>query len=251
MTAAFGAHCDDFHIATRLFLKLDLALQRETVLHFFDSVKREFPTMRKLRRREDGSLLLEEDEAADGSRRWLRLDEGAIRLGYHNPPRSEDAQRLGQVVLKMAPYHLTLDDLDYDHLEVVYGFDLEYRGNHDQLVADTLYADSPFAALLNHDSVSHAIDAQPFVGMAVSESCDTQVYVEVKSRTSTFEVRTQQYEPQQLSVFLTVRRYWGFAEAGSIGEAHRELTRCAEDWAVDRVVPLFVNPLADAIASRR
>jgi hypothetical protein len=251
MNGAFGAHCDDFHIATRLFLKLDLTMERETVLHFFDSIKREFPTMRKLRRREDNSLLLEEDDTPDGSRRWLRLDEGAIRLGYHNPPRNDEAERLGQAVLKMAPYHLTLGDLDYDHLEVVYGFDLEYCGNHDQLVADTLYGDGPLAALLHHEGVSHAIDVQPFLGISVNDSCDTQVYVEVKSHTSTYEVRTQQYDPQQLSVFLTARRYWGFAAQESLLDAHRELTAVAEEWAAQRVVPLVVNPLAHAIASGR
>jgi hypothetical protein len=251
MNDAFGAHGSDFHVATRLFLKLDLTLERETVLHFFDSIQREFPTMRKLRRREDNSLLLEEDDTPDASRRWLRLDEGAIRLGYHNPPRTEDALGLGQVVLKMAPYHLTLGDLDYDHLEVVYGFDLEYAGNHDQLIADTLYGDGPLAALLHHEGAGSAIDVQPLLGVAVNESCDTQVYLEVKSRTSTFEVRTQQYEPQQLSVLLTVRRYWGFAPNESLLDVHRELTAIAEQWVGERVVPLIVNPLALAIASGR
>ena len=251
MSIAFGAQCDDFHIATRLFLKLDLTLQRETVLHFFDSVKREFPSMRKLRRHDDRALLLEEDEREDGARRWLRLDESAIQLGYHNPPRLEDAERLGRVVLEMAPYHLTLGDLDYDHLEVVYGFDLEYRGNHDQLVADILFADGPLGGLMGQESVVHTIDAQPFLGMAVSETCDTQVYMEIKSRTSTYEVRTQQYDPQQLSVYLTLRRYWGFAEADTLLGAYGELIRRAEDWATDKVVPMVVNPLAHAIASRR
>lgn len=250
MSFAFGAQCDDFHIATRLFLKLELGLQRETVLHFFDSVKREFPSMSKLRRREDGALLLEEDEAEDGARRWLRLDDTAVRLGQCNPARTEEAHRLGQVVLKMAPYHLTLSDLDYDHLEVVIGFDLEYRGNHDQLVAETLFAESPLAKLLSHDSVRHIIDAQPFLGMSVSDSCDTQVYLEIKSRTSTFEVRTQQFEPQPLGIFLTLRRYWGFVEGQSLLDAHTELTQRAEEWAGERIVPLVVNPLAQAIASR-
>ncbi len=250
MSFAFGAQCDDFHIATRLFLKLELALQRETVLHFFDSVKREFPTLNKLRRREDGALLLEEDETEDGARRWLRLDDTTLRLGHYNPPRPELANQLGQAVLKMAPYHLTLGDLDYDHLEVVIGFDLEYRGNHDQLVADTLYADSPLAALITHEKVLHAIDAQPFLGVSISENCDTQVYLEIKSRTSTFEVRTQQFEPQPLAVFLTLRRYWGFGDGTSLLNAHADLTRHAEEWAAEKVVPLIVNPLAQAIASR-
>lgn len=250
MSLAFGAHCDDFHIAARLFLKLDLAMERETVLHFFDSVKREFPALRKLRRREDASLVLEEDENDEGERRWLRLDESAIRLGHHNPTDPAEAERLGRVVLTMAPYHLTLGELDYDHLEVVLGFDLEYRGNHDQLIADTFFADGPLAGLLHQQSVLHAIDTQPFLGVALTPSCDTQIYVEVKSRTSTYEVRTSQYDPQPLSVFLTVRRYWGFSETTDLLETHRSLTELAFDWAAERVVPLVINPLAQAIASR-
>jgi len=250
MSFAFGAQCDEFHIATRLFLKLELGLQRETVLHFFDSIKREFPNLNKLRRRDDGALLLEEDESEDGGKRWLRLDEAALRLGQSNPTRTEDAHRLGQTVLRMAPYHLTLGDLDYDHLEVVVGFDLEYRGNHDQLVAETLYGEGPLAGLFVHDQVRHVIDTQPFLGLAISDTCDTQVYLEIKSRTSTFEVRTQQFDHKPLGVFLTLRRYWGFTEGQSLLEAHTELTQKAEEWAAERIVPLVVNPLAQAIASR-
>jgi hypothetical protein len=251
MSFSFGAHCDDFHISTRLFLKLELSLERETVLHFLDSVKREYPAMRKLRRRDDGSIVLEEDEVEGVSRRWMRLDDAAIRLGYHNPARIEQAETFGRRALEKAPYHLTLGELDYDHLEVVYGFDLDYRGNHDQLVADTLYSDGPLAGLFAHESARHAIDAQPFVGVAVSDTCDTQVYVEIKSRTSTYEVRTGFYEPQPLSVYLTVRRYWGFAEDNSLLDVHHDLSVKAAEWAIDRVVPLVVNPLAQAIASRR
>lgn len=94
------------------------------------------------------------------------------------------------------------------------------------------------------------IDSQPFLGLSLSENCDTQVYLEVKSRTSTFEVRTQQFESQPLSVFLTLRRYWGFSAGENLLDVHRELSERAEEWAVSRVVPLLVNPLAQAIASR-
>lgn len=250
MSFAFGAQCDDFHIATRLFLKLELALQRETLLHFFDSIKREYPPLCKLRRRDDGALLLEEDETENPARRWLRVDENALRFGQYNPPRPDDAHALAQTVLKMAPYHLTLSELDYDHLEVVIGFDLEYRGNHDQLVAETLFGDSPLAGLIGHDSVTGIIDAQPFLGMSVSDNCDTQMYLEIKSRTSTYEIRTQQFEAQPLSVFLTLRRYWGFSRGESLLDAHADLARRAEEWATEKVVPLVVNPLALAIASR-
>jgi hypothetical protein len=250
MSMPFSALCDDFYTSTRLFLKLGLAPSRETVLHFFDALKREFPTLRKLRRRDDGGLVLEEDANEEGARRWIRLEEGALRFGSYNPPDIRAARRLGERVLELAPFHLTLSELDYDHLEVVYGFDLEYRGNHDQLVADTLWRDHPLSALLGDDTVHHAIDCQPFIGMALTEDCDVQAYVEIKGRTSTFEVRTGRYESQPLTVYLTLRRYFGFGEPESLIESHDRLTSLAQEWAAERVVPLIVNPLAQAIASQ-
>ncbi len=251
MAYPFGGMCDEFHVSTRLFLKMDLALQRETVLHFFDSVKREFPGLRKLRRRDDESLVLEEDPSEEGERRWLRLDAGAIRFGLCNPTDPDEVRRLGGVVLEMAPFHLTLSDLDFDHLEVVYGFDLEYRGNHDQLVADTLLADHPLVTLFGGDKAPPVIDCQPFVGVALTDDCDVQAYVDIKSRTTTYEVRTCQYEAQALSVYLTVRRYWGFGETPELAGVHRELLERADELSSERVVPLIVNPLAQAIASQR
>lgn len=251
MSFPYGGVCDEFHISTRLFLKLDLALQRETVLHFFDSVKREFPGMRKLRRREDETLILEEDVDENGQRRWLRLEAGALRFGVSNPRGSDAMRRFGDVVLEMAPFHLTLGELDYDHLEVVYGFDLEYRGNHDQLVADTLFPEHSIVNLLADERSTPVIDCQPFIGVALTPECDVQAYIDIKSRTTTFEVRTGQYEPQYLSVYLTLRKYWGFNDAPSLVESHRDLLERAEELAGNRVVTTIINPLAQAIASQR
>ncbi|MFO0973448.1 MAG: hypothetical protein U1A27_08435 [Phycisphaerae bacterium] len=251
MSYPFGGVCDEFHVSTRLFLKLDLTLERETVLHFFDSIKREFPGMRKLRRRDDDALILEEDYSDEGERRWLRLEGGAIRFGVSSPRSAEEVRRFGDVVLEMAPFHLTLGELDYDHLEVVYGFDLEYRGNHDQLVADTLLSDHPLVNLLADDKSRPVIDCQPFMGVSLTEECDIQAYVDIKSRTTTFEVRTGQFESQSLSVYLTLRKYWGFNDAPSLVAAHRDLIERAEEIATERLVPMVVSPLAQAIASQR
>lgn len=250
MSYSFSAHCDEYHISTRLFLKLDLGMERETVLHFFDSVKREFPTMRRLRRRDDAGLVLEDDEGGNPNRCWLRLDESSIRLGHQNPESPEDVERLSKVVLNMAPYHLTLGDLDYDHMEVVIGFDLEYRGNHDQLIAETFFSEGPLAPFLLHSPSYQVIDAQPFLGISLNEDCDTQAYVEIKSRTTTFEIRTGSYDPQSLTVFLTLRRFWGFRDHESLITVHRQLMDHAYDIAESKVIPLVVQPLAQAIASR-
>jgi len=250
MSSDLGAVCDEFYVNCRLFLKLDMPLERETVLHFFDRLRKEFPGLTRLRRHDDSCIVLEEDPADEGSRRWIRLDPQSLRFGYYAPPELDDVMRMGDLILTQAPYHLTFNDLDYDHLELVYGFDLEYHGNHDQLVAETLWGQQAAGACPLGDDIAHVIDAQPYFGVALTPECDLQAYIEVKSRTATFEVRNGVYEGEPISVFLTLRKYWGGENNLSPVDALRTLFDSAETLAVDRVVPNFVNPLAAAIASR-
>lgn len=253
MKTSLGAQCDEFYISSRLFLKLDLTLERETVLHFFERVRREYPSLNRFRRREDGSVVLEEcDElgAQPEPRRWIRLEAGALRFGCFSPPSSDDFRRFSAFLLEQAPCHLTLSDLDIDHLEIVYGFDMEFSGNHDQLVAETLFADHPLAPFFLGEESTHTIECQPYFGIALSGRCEAQAFLEVKSRTTSFEIRTGEFQAQMLSVYLTIRRYWGLNESQALGQIHADLLGVADDLAVRRVVPLVVNPLALAIASR-
>lgn len=250
MNNGLGALCDDFYASCRLFLRLEMNLERDTVLHFFDRLRKDYPGLQKLRRREGGSLLLEEEPTEQGTRRWLRLDPAGLRFGQHSPRELDDVRRFGQAILQQAPYHLSFSEIDFDHLEVIYGFDLEYRGNHDQLVAETLMGEQNANSFLFGDHAMQVIDAQPYFGIALSPACDLQAYVEVKSRTTTYEVRGGAYEPAPISVYLTVRKYWNVEESGSLEAAMRTLFDLADELATEKIVPHFVNPLAAAIASR-
>ena len=66
MSDGLGAVCDDFCVNCRLFLKMDMGLDRETVLHFFDRIRKSYPTMNKFRRRDEKCLVLEEEPDDDG-----------------------------------------------------------------------------------------------------------------------------------------------------------------------------------------
>ncbi len=251
MAHNLGAVCDDFYVSSRLFLKMEMALERETVLHFFDRIRKEYPRLSKLRRREDGAVMLEEETEEDGvSRRWVRLDRTALRFGHFAPNSTDEVRRFGELIFTQAPYHLSFSDIDYDHLEVVYGFDLAYRGNHDHLVAQTLLSDQGAGGFLFGEEAAHVIDAQPYFGIALSPDCDLQAYAEVKSRTGTYEIRQGNYETQPISVLLTLRKYWGVDPPKTLDVALSTLFDCSDELAVDRVIPGFVNPLAAAIASR-
>ena len=250
MNQKLGAICDEFYVSTRLFLKLEMKLERETVLHFFDRLRKEYPDLCRFRRRDDGCLVLEGERDSDMGRRWVRLDPTSLRFGHYGPSDSDTVRRFSDLVLEQAPYHLTFSELDYDHMDVVYGFDLEYRGNHDLLLAQTVWRDHPLASFLCTDRVSKVIDAQPYLGVALTPECDLQAYLEVKSRTHTYEVRADEFEDNALSVFLTMRRYWGVGVSDSLVDVARGLYDVADEIATEQVVPSLVNPLAAAIASR-
>lgn len=247
---SFDNVCDDFYVATRLFFKLDLDPSRETLLHFCDQVRRAYPAMRRFRRRDDGSIVLDEEGGEGAQRRYLRVARDSLRFGQLNPPDHDAVASFAGLVLAHSPYHLSLSNLDYESLEVAFGFDLEYAGNHDELIAETLLGDSPLqAALLGH--AGQVIDCQPCVGFSLSEDLATQAYLEVRGRTSMYELRSGEYEPQLVSVYLTVRRSFRSAPPGDLVVMHAELLSIAEVLAANRVLPLVLRPLREAITSRR
>lgn len=250
MTHSLGAQCDEFYINCRLFLKLDMGLDHESILHFFDRIRKDYPSLKKLRRREGGAFSLEDESDDAGSRRWVRLETNNIKFGNVAPSDLDEARPFGKLILTQAPYYLTLSDLVYDHLEVVYGFDLRYRGNHDKLIADTLLSEHLAGEFLFSDKAHHVLDAQPCFGVALNEECDMQAYVEVKSRTSAYEVRNDNFPGAPISVLLTVRRYWGLADGVPPNELLSILFDTADELATEKIVPSFVNPLAAAIAGR-
>jgi hypothetical protein len=246
----FGTFCDEFCVATRLYLKLDLAPSRETLLHFCEQIRRAFPSMTRFRRRADGAVVLDEEERAQSGRRYLRIGTNALRFGQFGPPAREAVAQFGRVVFTQAPVQLSLSDLDYQNMEVLYAFDLEYAGNHDELVAETLLGDNPLMAAVRGGE-RRIIECQPCIGVALgSEDLSTHAYIDVRGRTSMFEIRSGEYEPQPLTVYLTLRRDLRTAPSDLL-RTHQELLELGEEYAASRVIPHVVRPLREAIASRR
>ena len=250
MIDGLGAVCDDFYVSCRLFLKLELAPSRETLLHFFDRIRKDIPSLTRMRPHEGNTIVLEEDADDGASRRWVRVDPTSLRFGFFAPPSVDEVRRMGDVILEQAPYHLTFSGLDYDHLEVIYGFDLAYRGNHDQLVAETLVAEHTAGGFVFGDHAAHVIEAQPYFGVALTPDCNEQAYLEVKSRTTPFEIRSGTFEAEPITVFLTVRKYWAGQASDALCGSCGHLLDVGHELAAERVVPGFVKPLAAAIASR-
>lgn len=248
---SFAALCDEFYVRSRLYLKLDLNPSRESLLHFFEQIQKAFPGMARLTRYDDGAVVLRQRAGEEESLRYVRIAPNALKFGMSAPRSADDVHAFANVVLRQAPAHLTLSDLDNDYLEVVLGFDLEYSGNHDELVSEALLGENPLLGVLT-GGATRVINCQPALGVALTADCATQAQVSVRSRTSAFEVRSGDYEPAPLSVYLNVRRYWGGSANGlELADVHRDLLETASEIAAGQVLPRLVQPLAEAIASRR
>lgn len=245
---SFGAFCDRFCVSTRLHFKLELLPSRETALHFFEQLRRSYPKLERLRRRE-GGVAIDEEDGGEGGRRVVKLDSHALKFAIFDADGKPAVTTFAARVLSAAPAQLSLSELDFDYMEIAFLFDLEFRGNHDDLIGDTFFADHPLSRVLSVGG-ARLIECQPIIGVALSEDCNMQAFLELRGRTTTAEFRTGEFEPAPLTVGLIVRRY-DTPRMSELTAAHAEMLSMAESLATERVVPLVVQPLAAAIASRQ
>ena len=72
MSNPFAAFCDDFYVNMRLGSQLTLPHQRETLLHFFERIQKNFPNMSKFRKTDSGDFNNTDSvQNAHGSTPWL------------------------------------------------------------------------------------------------------------------------------------------------------------------------------------
>jgi hypothetical protein len=246
MATSFGALCTDFYINHKLTLKMDLPSERETILHFFDRMRKSMPAMNRFKRY-DGELALE-SARKDARYHWLALRRNSVRTGHVNPEAMEDALTYHKLVLELAPYHLTISPLDVDYVELMYGFDLECRQNHDAVVFDALYRDTPLGELLPSED-ERVLDIQPIFGQSLSDSGDLQAYFEVKTRPKSRRGSSKRYAGEPISLFLTLRKYGPVDDLGDLAASIDGLNERCEALATEKLIPHLLTPIAQHISS--
>ncbi len=242
----YNAFSDDFYINMHLTTEMDLPQNRETVLHYFEQIQKKYPAMRNFYNRDRQELVLEEDKDR-GSYRWTSVEARRVCSGYVNPASPDEAFMQHVHVLEMAPYSLSVSALDCESLSVMYGFDYTYRGNHNQLLVDALgmipaferMKDIPGASVLAHE---------PAIQLALDESCRIQCRISFETRTSAYHIRTGEFPEDQLSVYLTVRRYGSLDNNETFPEALAQLAQLSRDIVENYMVDGILRPLQETIA---
>src|SRR5437016_12504963 len=163
----YSSLCDDFGVYVYLNTKMELPSNRETVLHFFESLRKQFPQMTDFDCRESGEFVLEEDRE-QGSYRWVTLESQRICSGFVNPPELEAADKQHERILELAPYHLDFSPLDCEALDVLFAFDFMFTGNHDEVVAEALGLNTTLESLLQMPG-SRVINYEPSLMLTLDE----------------------------------------------------------------------------------
>src|SRR5205085_9502937 len=241
--------CDDFGVYVYVNTKMELPTRRETVLHFFDSLQKTFPQMTDFDCRESGEYVLEEDRE-QGSYRWVTLEAQRFCTGYVNPPSLEDADTQHERVLEVAPYHLDFGPLDCEALDVLFAFDFVYSGNHDEVVAEALGLNTTLESLLGMPG-SRVINYEPSLMLALDEGCRLQCRLSIETRTNAYQIRTGNFPEAPISVYFTVRQYWGRQPYKTFGESYQNQRRLCQELVDQHIIPGVVRPLAQAIAAKQ
>jgi hypothetical protein len=244
----FAAFCEDFYVNMRLGSQLALPHSRETLLHFFERIQKAYPAMSRFRKSEAGEYNLEEDRTSQAYR-WISMEQKRISSGHVNPESIEDSLKLHGLLLEMAPCHLGLSPIEVDYLDVLFGFDLAFGGNHDEIIAESLLVDSPLTCLTDEQG-ARAVDFQPTVTVALSDDCRLQARIDVVTRTNSYQVRTGDYSDEVISVYLIVRRYWGDRPREPMEKMLATMAERAEELCHAHILPKVIKPISAAIASR-
>ena len=245
----YNSLCDDFGVYVYLNTKMELPTRRESVLSFFDSLRKSFPQMTDFECRESGEYVLEEDRE-QGNYRWVSLEPKRFCSGYVNPPELEAADAHHERVLEIAPYHLDFSPLDCEALDVLFAFDFAYQGNHDEVVAEALGLNTTLENLIQM-SGTKVINYEPSLMLALDDACRLQCRLCIETRTNAFQIRTGQFPEAPISVYFTVRQYWSRQGNKPFGDSYKNQRKILQELVDNHIIPSVVQPLSRAIASKQ
>ncbi len=206
------------------------------------------PRCRTSTRAEKAEYVLEEEKDA-GAYRWVSIESKRVNSGVVNPESFESAADQHRSILGLIPFELSVSPLDCESLSVMLGFDYAYRGNHNEILAEAVgvapglerFMAVPYGKLLSHE---------PAIQFALDEECRTQCRVSFESRTTAYQVRTGEFGEDQISVYLTVRRYESLGPDETYAGEFDRLAGLCRDLVDEYLVGSVLRPLQEAISLR-
>ena len=242
----YSSICDEFYVNMHLNTEMDLPQNRESVLHFFEQIQKRFPKMANFYTRDNGEFSLEEEKTS-GQYRWVATELKRVCSGAVNPEVISDAVQQHRSVLELIPFELSISHLDCESLNLTFGFDYNYRGNHNELIAEAMGVPPAFEKLAE-TTEAKLLGYEPVMQLALDDGCRTQCRIALESRTSPFQVRSGEYSEEQISVYLTLRRFDSLKSSEKFSEEIIRLAELGERLIDNYLVENVLQPLQKAIA---
>ena len=133
---------------------------------------------------------------------------------------------------------------------MLFAFDFTFTGNHDEVVAEALGLNTTLENLVQLPGAK-VINYEPSLMLALDEQCRVQCRLSIETRTNAFQVRTGQFPEAPISVYFTVRQYWGRQPFKNFMDSYRNQRKTAQELVDNHIIPAVVRPLAQAIAAKQ
>jgi len=229
--------------------RFDLPSDRDILLAFFERVKKQYSSMTLLNR--DGSEYSLEESSQSELNRWVSVDADRLGAGCANPTTFQEAFELPKFVIDLVPYMLGIRSLDIESIDLTFGMDFDYSGNHNDIIAEALFGGSAFSRVFDVTGPG-ALNLSPSVIIALNEDCSTRARLAVESRTDEAEIRGGKFDSDKpISLFLTIRQYPQAGQEFEMDKVFNKICGLAVEYMDEKVVPNIVTPLTNAIAHRR
>src|SRR5262249_56437271 len=161
----------------------------------------------------------------------------------------ECADAYHERILEVSPHHVGFETLDCEAMDVLFAFGFRFSGNHDEVVAEALWLNTTLENRLQLPG-SRVINYEPSLMLSLDEACRVQCRLSIETRTNAYQVRTGQFQESPISVYFTVRQYWGRQPYKTFGESYKHQRKVLQELVDSHIIPAVVRPLAATIAAR-
>jgi hypothetical protein len=244
--SSYQSVCDDFYVNLNLNTEMELPRSRDGVLHYFEQFRKRYPDMRHFYSRERGEFVLEEEKAS-GNYRWTTVESRRLLAGQVNPASPADALELHRLALELAPYTLSLSTLDCESLNLIFGFDYVYRGNHNQLIAEALGLPPAYEKLADAEGTT-LLGYEPSFQFTCDDDCRLLGRVSIETRTTLTHIRSGEFPEEQFSIYLTGRRHGSLDAGETFVSAYDQIADFCHKLLDEFVLENVLRPVQHAIS---
>ena len=133
---------------------------------------------------------------------------------------------------------------------MVFAFEFLYSGNHDEVVAEALGLNTTLESLMQMPGAK-VLGYEPSLMLSLDDTFRLQCRLNVETRTNAYQIRTGQFPEAPISVYFTVRQYWGRQPYKTFGESYRNQRKICQELVDSHIIPAVVRPLAQTIAAKQ